>query len=494
MSHQLLIESDAHQSRIAVLEDGRLMEVRIERRRDERLVGAVFKGRVTRVLPGIEAAFVDIGLERDAFLYAGDIQDKLQGVEEAELEEEVEEGVLDRPINELIAAGEEVLVQVAKEPLPNKGARITTFITLPGRYLVLLPASEDLGISRRIVESEERQRLEDLLAEIRPPEQGLIVRTVAEGSESSALEVDLERLALLWSEIDQRSQQVTAPALLHRDLELPMRVVRDFLDDRFEILWLSGAEIYDQVVDYLRQVAPDLVGRVQLHIPEGTLFERFGVESELERALGNRVWLPSGGYLVVSPTEALVAIDVNTGRYVGAVDLEETALKTNLEATREIARQLRLRDLGGIVVADFIDMEDPDHQAQVMAALEAELANDRARIRIGGLSAFGLVQITRKRSRSDLVSQLTRPCPTCLGLGRVKSEITVLLELRRKVLERIAELGGRPLKLRVRPEVSASLEGEQRAILVELEERLGTRIRVEADTGLRAEEYEILGG
>ena len=236
MSHQLLIESDAHQSRIAVLEDGRLMEVRIERRRDERLVGAVFKGRVTRVLPGIEAAFVDIGLERDAFLYAGDIQDKLQGVEEAELEEEVEEGVLDRPINELIAAGEEVLVQVAKEPLPNKGARITTFITLPGRYLVLLPASEDLGISRRIVESEERQRLEDLLAEIRPPEQGLIVRTVAEGSESSALEVDLERLALLWSEIDQRSQQVTAPALLHRDLELPMRVVRDFLDDRFEIL------------------------------------------------------------------------------------------------------------------------------------------------------------------------------------------------------------------------------------------------------------------
>jgi len=470
------------------------MEVRIERRREERLVGAVFKGRVTRVLPGIEAAFVDIGLERDAFLYAGDIQDQLQGVEEAELEQDVEEGVLSRPINQLIAEGQEVLVQVVKEPLPNKGARITTFITLAGRYLVLLPASTDLGISRRIEDSEERQRLEDLLAEIRPPKMGLIVRTVAEGSDPSALEADLGRLTQLWNEIDERSQRVKAPALLHRDVELPMRAVRDFFDESFEILWLSGAEIYEQVVGYLRQVAPELVGKVQLHVPEGTLFERFGVESELERALGSRVWLPSGGYLVVSPTEALVAIDVNTGRYVGEVDLKETALKTNLEATREIARQLRLRDLGGIVVADFIDMENPDHQAQVMAALEAELANDRARIRIGGLSEFGLVQITRKRSRSDLVSQLTRPCSTCRGLGRVKSEITVLLELRRKVLERIAELGGRPLRLRVRPEVSTSLEGEQRAILVELEERLGTRIRVEADTGLRAEEYEILGG
>jgi len=470
------------------------MEVRIERRRDERLVGAVFKGRVTRVLPGIEAAFVDIGLERDAFLYAGDIQDQLQGVEEAELEQDVETGVLDRPINQLAAEGQEVLVQVVKEPLPNKGARITTFITLPGRHLVLLPASTDLGISRRIEDGEERQRLEELLTALRPSERGLIVRTVAAGSEASVLEVDLERLTRQWDEIDQRSRQVKAPALLHRDLELPMRAMRDFFDTRFEVLWLSGAEVYEQVMGYLRQVAPDIAGRVQLHIPEGTLFERFGVESELERALGSRVWLPSGGYLVVSPTEALVAIDVNTGRYVGAVDLKETALKTNLEATREIARQLRLRDLGGIVVADFIDMENPDHQAQVMAALEAELANDRARIRIGGLSDFGLAQITRKRSRSDLVSQLTRPCPTCRGLGRVKSEITVLLELRRKVLERIAELGGRPLRLRVRPEVSATLDGEQRAILVELEERLGTRIRVESDAGLRTEEYEILGG
>ena len=224
------------------------MEVRIERRREERLVGAVFKGRVTRVLPGIEAAFVDIGLERDAFLYAGDIQDQLQGVEEAELEQDVEEGVLSRPINQLIAEGQEVLVQVVKEPLPNKGARITTFITLAGRYLVLLPASTDLGISRRIEDSEERQRLEDLLAEIRPPKMGLIVRTVAEGSDASALEADLGRLTQLWNEIDERSQRVKAPALLHRDVELPMRAVRDFFDESFEILWLSGSEIYEQVV------------------------------------------------------------------------------------------------------------------------------------------------------------------------------------------------------------------------------------------------------
>jgi ribonuclease G len=493
VNHQLLIESDAHQSRVAVLEEGRLMEVRIERRREERLVGAVFKGRVTRVLPGIEAAFVDIGLERDAFLYAGDIQDPLQGFEEAELGQEVEEQILNRPINQLIAEGQEVLVQVVKEPLPNKGARVTTFVTLPGRYLVLLPASSDIGISRRIDDPEERQRLEDALSEIRPVNQGLIVRTMAEGAETGRLEANLQRLVGQWVEIEQRSREASAPALLHHDLELPMRAVRDSFDDSFEVLWISGAEIYEEVVSYLRRVAPELVDRVELHVPEGTLFERFGVESELERALSNRVWLPSGGYLVVSPTEALVAIDVNTGRYVGEVDLKETALTTNLEATREIARQLRLRDLGGIVVADFIDMEDPDHQSQVMAALEAELAHDRARIRIGGLSDFGLVQITRKRSRSDLVSQLTRPCPTCGGLGRVKSETTVLLELRRKVLERIAELGGRPLQLRVRPEVSASLKGEQRAILVELEERLGTRIRVEADSRLRAEEYEILG-
>ncbi len=470
------------------------MEVRIERRRDERLVGAVFKGRVTRVLPGIEAAFVDIGLERDAFLFAGDIQDQQRGVEEVELQLDVVDGAPKRSITQLIKEGQEILAQVVKEPLPNKGARITTFITLPTRYLVLLPTSADLGISRRIEDAEERQRLDEVMTAIRPPGQGLIVRTVAEGADTSTLEANLERLTRQWIGIERRFQEVTAPALLHRDLELPMRAVRDFFDDSFEILWVSGAEIYEQVVGYLRQAAPELVSRVELHVPEGTLFERFGVESELERALSNRVWLPSGGYLVVSPTEALVAIDVNTGRYVGEVDLKETALKTNLEATREIARQLRLRDLGGIVVADFIDMDDPDHQAQVMTALEAELADDRARIRIGDLSEFGLVEITRKRSRSDLVSQLTRPCPTCRGLGRIKSETTVLLEVRRKVLERIAELGGRPLQIRVRPEVSASLEGEHRAILVELEERLGTRIQVEADAGLRAEEYEILGG
>jgi len=470
------------------------MEVRIERRRDERLVGAVFKGRVTRVLPGIEAAFVDIGLERDAFLFAGDIQDQQQGIEEVELQLDVADGVPKRSIAQLIKEGQEILAQVVKEPLPNKGARITTFITLPTRYLVLLPTSADLGISRRIEDAEERQRLDEVLTEIRPPGQGLIVRTVAEGADTSTLEANLERLTRQWTAIERRFQEVTAPALLHSDLELPMRAVRDFFDDSFEILWVSGAEIYEQVVGYLRQAAPELVSRVELHVPEGTLFERFGVESELERALSSRVWLPSGGYLVVSPTEALVAIDVNTGRYVGEVDLKATALKTNLEATREIARQLRLRDLGGIVVADFIDMDDPDHQAQVMTALEVELADDRARIRIGDLSDFGLVEITRKRSRSDLVSQLTRPCPTCRGLGRVKSEMTVLLEVRRKVLERIAELGGRPLQIRVRPEVSAALEGEQRAILVELEERLGTRIQVEADDGLRAEEYEILGG
>jgi len=470
------------------------MEVRIERRRDERLVGAVFKDRVTRVLPGIEAAFVDIGLERDAFLFAGDIQDQQQGIEEVELQLDVADGVPKRSIAQLIKEGQEILAQVVKEPLPNKGARITTFITLPTRYLVLLPTSADLGISRRIEDAEERQRLDEVLTEIRPPGQGLIVWTVAEGADTSTLEANLERLTRQWTAIERRFQEVTAPALLHSDLELPMRAVRDFFDDSFEILWVSGAEIYEQVVGYLRQAAPELVSRVELHVPEGTLFERFGVESELERALSSRVWLPSGGYLVVSPTEALVAIDVNTGRYVGEVDLKATALKTNLEATREIARQLRLRDLGGIVVADFIDMDDPDHQAQVMTALEVELADDRARIRIGDLSDFGLVEITRKRSRSDLVSQLTRPCPTCRGLGRVKSEMTVLLEVRRKVLERIAELGGRPLQIRVRPEVSAALEGEQRAILVELEERLGTRIQVEADDGLRAEEYEILGG
>jgi ribonuclease G len=519
----LLIERDPHQTRVAVLENDRLAEVALERHRNRGLVGNLYKGRVTRVLPGMQAAFVDLGLERDAFLYVSDavVDDEtaIEGrpesgsrlaLEEDEVTEEDAETVggeaagdaaagdgadaAVRPsIVDLLRQGQEIVVQVRKDALSGKGARVSAHVTLPSRYLVLLPGSSHLGISRRIQDEAERERLRAILAEHKPPGAGLIARTEAEGKSRDDLEADVAFLRGLWASIERRAASARAPSLLHGDLGLALRAARDLYGADFDALWVDGEDLYEEVVEFLASGQPELVARVKLDARETGLFERFGVNKEIEAALESKVWLRSGGYLVINPTEALVAIDVNTGKYVGRDSLEETIFRTNMEAAREVVRQIRIRDLGGIIVIDLIDMETAAHREAVFAQLEAELERDRSRTRVLNISEFGLVELTRKRSRSDLLSQLAQSCPYCHGSGRVKSTSTVCLDVRREVLlhRRRSPRGG-GLLVRAHPEVVAALEGEERAVLDELESRLGGKVLLRGDPQLHHEQFDVL--
>ncbi len=498
MTAKMLIESDPHQTRIAILEDDRLTEIFVERHRHRGLVGNVYKGRVTRVLPGMQAAFVDVGLERDAFLYVSDVAGDVEAMEELEIEEpRSDEPPASHPpapsIDELLKPGQEIIVQVVKDPLPNKGARISTHVTLPGRYLVLLPTVRHFGVSRRIEDETERERLLALISQLAGGSSGLIVRTVGEGKGPEEFESDFAYLSRLWERTRHRAGRVAAPTLLHQDLDLALRVVRDMLRPDFSVLWVDGEETYERIVEFLDQVQPSLVGKVKLFRQGATLFEQFGIEEQIEAALKSKVWLKSGGYIVINQTEALVAIDVNTGRFVGQSNLEDTVLQTNLEAVQEIVRQIRLRDLGGIIVIDLIDMVEPAHREEVFGALEGELRKDRAKTKMLNISEFGLVEITRKRSRANLERLLTQPCPYCSGRGRMKSIATICLNLRKELLHLRGRFGQQPeLLLRVHPEVARALQTEERAILDELERSLGVRILLQSDPELHHERFDVV--
>jgi len=538
MTQKMLIESDPHQTRIAVLEDDRLTEIFVERRRHRGMVGNVYKGRVTRVLPGMQAAFVDVGLERDAFLYVSDVAADVEAMEDQELgeatgDEPAARGAAGTPgrtapggpgtpaampataapasplpapaplpaqqaqqaapsIADLLKPGQEIIVQVVKDPLPNKGARISTHVTLPGRYLVLLPTVRHFGVSRRIDDDAERERLIGLLHQLPVAGGGLIVRTVGGGRGSEEFESDLAYLSKLWDKIRHRAGKVSAPTLLHQDLDLALRVVRDLLRQEFSVLWVDGEETYERIVEFLDQVQPALVAKVKLFRQGATLFEQFGIEDQIEAALKSKVWLKSGGYIVINPTEALVAIDVNTGRFVGQRNLEDTVLQTNLEAVQEIVRQIRLRDLGGIIVIDLIDMVEQAHREQVFSSLENEIKKDRAKTKLLNISEFGLVEITRKRSRANLERLLTQPCPYCSGRGRIKSLATICLNLRKELLRLRGRMGHGELLLRVHPEIARALQQEERAILDELERSLEVKVLLQSDPELHHERFDVV--
>jgi ribonuclease G len=496
---KMLIESDPHQTRIAVLEDDRLTEIFVERHRHRGLVGNVYKGRVTRVLPGMQAAFVDVGLERDAFLYVSDVASDVESMDELEIDEPRSEEPANHhgapSIDELLKAGQEIIVQVVKDPLPSKGARISTHVTLPGRYLVLLPTVKHFGVSRRIEDETERERLLGLLGQLpvnSSGNSGLIVRTVGENKGADEFESDLLYLSKLWEKIRQRAGKVSAPTLLHQDLDLALRVVRDLLRSDYSVLWVDGEETYERIVEFLDQVQPGLVSKVKLFRQQATLFEQFGIEEQIEAALKSKVWLKSGGYIVINPTEALVAIDVNTGRFVGQSNLEDTVLQTNLEAVQEIVRQIRLRDLGGIIVIDLIDMIEQEHREQVFTALEGELRKDRAKTKVLNISEFGLVEVTRKRSRANLERLLTQPCPYCGGRGRIKSVATICLNLRKELLHLRGRMGQSEILLRVNPEISRALQQEERAILTEVERSLGVHILLQSDPEMHHERFDVV--
>ena len=498
MSRKLLIESDPHEVRVALLDRGRLSEIWIERHHERGPVGNIYRGRVERVVPGIQAAFVDIGLARNAFLYVGDVRDRLAELADLVGEDEdweTGERPAPRRIDELLSPGQELIVQVRKAPVGAKGARVTTQIALPGRYLVLMPTSGDTGISRRIEDVDERQRLLALLDELGPVPGGLIIRTAGEGCDARQLGHDLDYLSRLWQEVADRAEKARSPALVYSELDLARRTVRDRLDDSFEVVWVDGEETYRQLLGEVEALEPGLVDTVRRYERAGRLFADFGLQRELEKALKKRIWLKSGGYLVIQETEALVAIDVNTGRYLGNKSLEETVLHANLEAVEEVARQIRLRDLGGIIVIDFIDMVESENRRRVVAELEARLETDRSRVRVSQISEFGLVEVTRKRSRSNLRRVLTRPCPCCGENGRVKSPATVCLELRRQLLQDHPASAKRPgsrLTLRVPPEVADALETTWAPVMRELEERLGVTPRIERDPALHPERFELV--
>lgn len=419
MTRNILLETTSGQTRLAMLEDDNLIEYYVERKGQEKLSGNIYLGRAANILPGMQAAFVDIGLEKNAFLHAGDIL-----VDSAD-REALRNQLGAQSIKKMLKPGQEVLVQVVKEPGGTKGPRISSPVTLPGRFAVLLPTVEYIGVSRRIEEETERNRLRDIAERLRPKGMGLIMRTAASKAGEEDVRRDVEYLTRLWQSIQLRAQHSTAPALLHRDESLAHRSVRDMLTDEVQALLVDDEELFKTARETAGMLSPELQERVALYREPEPLFERYRVDSQLSKALSRHVWLKSGGYLVIDHTEALTVIDVNTGKYVGSSSLSDTIFKINCEAAQEITRQLRLRDVGGIIIIDFIDMESEEDQERLLALLRQMLKQDRTKTNLVGLTGLGLVEMTRKKVRQPIYHQLWRQCPVCQGSGMVPSDETV---------------------------------------------------------------------
>jgi ribonuclease G len=494
MSREIVINATKHESRIAVLDEGQVVELWVERSRQRTIVGNIYKGRVTKVLPGMQSAFVDLGLERDAFLYVSDIIEDIEDFDSNGEDEMAIEDVASQPrpeasISDLLREGQEVLVQVSKDTIAGKGARITSHVTLPGRFLVYMPTVNHIGVSRRIENEDERTRLKNVLEAIRPPGAGgFIVRTAGEERDEDEFRADLKYLIELWEQIRRRAEKASAPSAIHNDLDLVLRTIRDVLSPEFKSVWVDDIDQYQRIVEFLNQIQPNLVSRVRLYRREEPIFDEFGIEPEIAKALKSKVWLKSGGYIVINQTEALVAIDVNTGKYVGKRNLEETVFKTNLEAAKEIVRQIRLRDLGGIIVLDFIDMEDANNRARLFEALENEIRKDRSKTKILQISEFGLIEMTRKRVRQSLERSLTQACPYCGGSGRIKSNTTISLEIWRELMKLRDLHEGQDVIVRVNPAVYGSLD----PIFDEVERNLGIHLMFKPDDTLHHEQFDVM--
>jgi ribonuclease G len=506
---RILVNAGVTETRLAVQDGNLLTELYVERADRRSIVGNVYKGVVTNVLPGMQAAFVDIGLSKDAFLYAGDYIANL-GAEEAappaddeaaEIDEGDGEGDVDAlpeprrqavaPIEEMLRKGQEVLVQVSKESLGTKGARVTSFVSIPGRYIVYMPQSRHVGVSRRIHDDAERDRLRAIVKGLPAQTGGFIVRTVAEGKGEEELAADIQFLSRLWAQVQARFESARAPSLLHAEMDVTFRVVRDLFSPEVEEFVVDSPAAHDKALEYATQLVPQLASRVKRWDKDQPIFDATGIEREIEKALRRRVWLKSGGYIVIDHTEALVAIDVNTGKYVGKRDFEETVLKINLEAATEVVRQIRLRDLGGIIIIDFIDMERAEHRDQVFKALRRALADDKARTNVLEISELGLVEMTRKRVRQSLQSLFCAPCPTCKGSGVVKSDATLSAEIFRKIQAQGGDSGGRDVVVRVHPEMAHHLESSQRDGLEKLQALVGRKIVVQPVPSYQREQYEL---
>jgi len=490
MSEEILVNITPQETRVAVIENGVLQEVYIERARKRGIVGNIYKGKVCRVLPGMQAAFVEIGLERAAFLHASDIwidQQHLSAVD----------GSNDKPdipaITELLTDGQELLVQVIKDPLGTKGARLTTHITIPARFLVYMPQSSHIGISQKIEDEEERLRLKNIIENSRDDEVGgFIIRTVAEGIENAAIQSDMKFLKKVWQLIVEKKPDVTPGNLLHEDLPLSMRAIRDMVSSDVEKIRIDSKEHFQKAEKFVSRFIPELVVGIDYYSGPRPIFDLYSVEDEIQKALHSKVQLKSGGHLVIDQTEAMTTVDVNTGAFVGHRNLEETIFKTNLEATVAIARQLRLRNLGGIIIIDFIDMESDDHKAQVLRALERGLEKDHAKSHVSEVSSLGLVQMTRKRTRESLGHILCESCPTCHGRGTVKTPETVAFEIFREILREARQFEAQTFLVLASQEVVDLMIDEESAGVAELEAFIGKPIKFQTESQYSQELYDVV--
>ena len=492
MSEELLINVTPRETRVALVENGMLQEVLIERSARRGWYGNIYKGRIVRVLPGMQAAFVEIGLERTAFLHASDI------MRAAPAEVLTEDAVAVTPppvppITELVREGQELVVQVIKDPIGSKGARLTTQISIPSRYLVLLPRSRTLGVSARIEDEDERARLKAIVQDYSERNGcGYIVRTNAEGQLSEALAEDVDYLDKAWAQVQAKAPSAKVGERLYEDLSLPLRAVRDMMRANIEKVRIDSRETWERTVAFAQVYMPDQLEHIEHYPGERPLFDLYGVEDEIQKALTKEVPLKSGGYLVIDQTEAMTTIDVNTGGYLGHRNLEETVYRTNLEAAQTVARQLRLRNLGGIVIIDFIDMEDDEHKRQVLRTLEKFLARDNAKTTVYAMSPLGLVEMTRKRTTESLARQLTEPCPECAGRGVIKTAETVCYEIFREITRAVRQFEARTLLVLASPKVVNRITEEESAAVVELEEFLGKSIRFQAEEQYGQEQYDVV--
>jgi ribonuclease G len=504
MRREIIINASKSETRIALLEDKLLVEVMVERPEAVRRVGDIYKGRVNAVLPGMQAAFVDLGLEKSAFLHASDLTPSETDLDLFEEEEESEEprrggrgGRRDEPvirIEDALKKGQEVLVQITKEPIGTKGPRVTTQVSLPGRFLVLMPGHEHIGVSRKIEDRAERARLKGLMREIRPKDAGVIVRTVGAEQGKKEFQSDIRYLEQLWAKIEKTAQRLRAPALLHQEMEFTTGLIRDIFNEDVDQLVIDSDQEHKAILKYLATYAPELKPRVKLYKGEAPIFDHFEIESEIEKAMERKVWLKKGGYITIDQTEALVAIDVNTGRFTGKKSQEETIVKTNLEAAAEIARQLRLRDLGGIIVLDFIDMEDEGNRKAVSDLLRQHLRRDRSRTKSFAVSELGLIEMTRQRQRPSLANYFNEDCPECEGLGKVLSLQSAALKIER-MLRRVGQRSReKQLILRVHPDVAVHLVEQNADRLGRLEKQYRYRVEIRDDPSLRRNEIRLFRG
>ncbi|HEB91803.1 MAG TPA: Rne/Rng family ribonuclease [Deltaproteobacteria bacterium] len=503
MRNEIIINAELGETRVALIENGQFAELHIERERDKSVVGNVVKGRVSRVLPGMQAAFVDIGLEKAAFLYVGDYFESVLETGQTEGEPASGSGGHRKNgrgrgsrsapprIDTVLREGQEIVVQIAKEPIGTKGARITSSLSIPGRHLVLTPWSRRVGVSRRIGSDKERRRLREVVERLRPQNLGFIIRTAGDGVTEDDLKADIRYLATVWAAIQQRHAEKAAPAVLYSEHDLPLRIVRDLAGHDTKRIIADSKEVYESIRGFVDRFVADPKPEVEFYDDSYPIFSRFDLESQIHANLERKVWLKSGGSLVIDKSEALTAIDVNTGRFVGKRDLEDTVLKTNLEAVAEVVHQLRFRNLGGLIIIDLIDMESAANREKVYRALGEALRADKARTNILKISELGLVEMTRKRTRENLVQTLCEPCSYCEGRSYVLSRESVGFRVLREIRKHLPRLKGRPVAVAVNPHVAEELLTRSKQALANLSEEIGRDIEIRARPGIHQEQFEI---